>query len=230
MNSQQKGVVSWIRFLALGLSAITVNASVIPLGVDAFPVPNLTFTGLAENTEVNGLSVDGVSFSYSLGSGNVIINGGPGVTNNISEPNIVSVGNAAGRLSLNLPGFFDKFGYGYAILSTAAVSNATTITLFSGTTEVGSLSYDGVPDPIFTGGFAGIKSTVPFDTVAIRFDAASPFALDNIRMAVAEVPEPSYLPLLGAGTAGLLWRSRRRRSSRDLFDQALSLNALGTRA
>jgi hypothetical protein len=125
----------------------------------------------------------------------VIIDGGP--PNDISPPNIVSVGLDTGILRLALPSFVDTFGYGYAILNISGVANATTINLFTGATNVGSLSYNGVPDPTFTGGFAGIQSTIPFNIVQITFNsaAAPAFALDNIRTATT-VPEPSTMLLL----------------------------------
>jgi hypothetical protein len=220
MFTQQKGYSrQLVTFLCTALAAITADASVISVGPGAFPASStlITFTGLANGTEVNGLSTAGVLFSYSGGNGVVQIDGGPGVTNNIAPPNIVSVGdpaNSHGTLTLTLPGFFDTFGYGYAILDGVAVSNATTINLFSGTTNVGSLSFNGVPDPVFTGGFAGIQSTVPFNSVALSFNPMAPaFALDNIRVASA-VPEPSTMLLILSGGAGLLASRRRLTSSR----------------
>jgi len=44
-----------------------------------------TFTGVADGTEVNGLTVNGILFNYSLGNGQVTIDGGPGTTNNIDR-------------------------------------------------------------------------------------------------------------------------------------------------
>ncbi len=136
------------------------------VGIGAFgPGSTLTtFTGLADGTEVNGLTVNGILFNYSLGNGQVKIDVGPGTTNNIAPPNIVSVGNNTGVLSMTLPSFVDTVGYGYAELTQGAVTAATTISLFSGATPVGALSYNGVPDPLFTGGFAGIESTIPFNS------------------------------------------------------------------
>src|SRR4051812_32532217 len=79
---------------AIGLSASVVRADVIPIGIGAFPAGAalITFTGLPDGLDVNGLFLGGVQFSYSLGSGQVIIDDGPGTTNNISAPNIVSIG------------------------------------------------------------------------------------------------------------------------------------------
>jgi len=205
-----------IVIVAVSLSAITATAGVIPIGPGAFPPSStlVTFTGLPDFTEVNGLSVAGILFSYSLGNGSVIIDGGPGVTNNIDPLNIVSIGDPSGMLTLTMPGFFETFGFGYAILNTVAVSNATTITVFSGATNVGSLAYNGVPDPLFTGGFAGIQSTIPFNRVEITFNStvAPAFALDNVRLA-APIPEPSAMLLMLSGAAGLLSRTKRRRRS-----------------
>jgi len=142
MNARRKTSALKLICLVIALSATTADASVIAVGPGAFPGTStlLTFTGLPDGTEVNGLSVGGALFSYSLGNGAVIIDGGPGITNNINPPNVVSIGDPSGVLTLALPGFFNMFGYGYALLNMHTVANATTINLFSGTTNVGSLS------------------------------------------------------------------------------------------
>ena len=201
-------------FVFLGTTAIA-KADVISIGPGAFPpgtVP-ITFTGLATGTEVNGLTVGGILFNYSLGNGHVIIDGGPGVTNNVSPQNIVSVGNPTGILTLTLAAPATLLGYGYAVLSIGPVANATTITLFNGVTNVGSLAYNGALDPVFAGGFAGIQSTIAFDRVQITFAGQVPaFALDNILVASA-VPEPTTMVLLATGLAGLAAKARRRRKS-----------------
>lgn len=207
------------RLVILALCAATLSASIVPVPISAFPpsATLITFNGLTNGTEVNGLNVGGVSFSYTVGgfplNGAVIIDGGPGLTNNITPPNIVSVGNNTGTLTMILPTPATMFGYGYAILSGAVVANATTMTVFSGVTNLGSLSYTGVPDPNFTGGFAGLLSTSPFDRVAVTFNsvAAPAFALDNIQ--ITPVPEPSTTTvlLLSAAFVGLYqWNKRVR--------------------
>ncbi len=200
------------------LSASNARASTASVGIGAFGAGSTltTFTGLADGTEVNGLTVNGILFNYSLGNGQVTIDGGPGTTNNIVPPNIVSVGNNTGVLSMTLPSSGDMFGYGYAVLNTVAVTAATTISLFSGATPVGSLSYNGVPDPVFTGGFAGIQSTIPFDTVRVTFNsaAAPAFALDNIRthpVGPTTVPEPPTMLLIATGIPLLLFFRRTRK-------------------
>lgn len=211
----------WLIFVfsALLLGA-TAQADIIAVGPGAFPssAKVINFNGLADDTEVNGLTVNGVQFSYTVGGspldGAVIIDAGPGPTNHISPPNIVSVGDNAGVLTLTLPSSANLFGYGFAILSHASVANATTISAFSGTTLLGSLSFSGEPDPDFAGGFAGIESTTAFDRLELTFNSsvAPAFALDNIMFANT-VPEPSaiFLAMLGLGVLAT-FSARIRRS------------------
>jgi hypothetical protein len=206
----------WAVTSLIGLILLVprAEATVIAVGTGAFGGGSTlsTFTGIPDGTEVNGLTVDGILYSYSLGNGHLLINGGPGFTNNVSPPNIVSMfGSNTGILTLTFPTSISVFGYGYAVLSTGAVANATTITLFNGATNVGSLSYNSVPDPLFSGGFAGIQSTIAFNSAQLTFNSAvSPaFAVDNVRTSlVAAVPEPSTVVLLGTGL-GFLWFRRR---------------------
>lgn len=101
-----------------------------------------------------------------------------------------------------LPGPETLFGYGFAINGLATVANATTISLFIGSTPVGSLSYLGVPDPIVTGGFAGIQSTIPFDRAELTFNSvvSTLFAVDNVTYS-SVVPEPATGPIVLAALA-----------------------------
>ena len=205
-----------IAALLLGiLSCPPAFATVVAVGPGSFPAGStlIDFAGLASGTEVNGLTASGALFNYMVGgsplNGAVVIDGGPGTTNNITPPNIVSVGNNSGTLTIALPNTASIFGYGYAILTTVSVANATTISLFSGSTSVGSLSYNATPDPTFTGGFAGIQSTIPFDRVAVTFNsvAAPAFALDDVRFNT--IPEPSTMWLvLSSAVGALVWRRR----------------------
>jgi hypothetical protein len=147
-------------------------------------------------------------------NGQVIIDGGPGTTNNVSPPNVVSIGISTGTLLLTLPTTANALGYGFADLATTTLSDATTITLFNGNTTVGSLVYSGSPDPLFTGGFAGIESTVLFNRVGLNFSASAPaFAVDNIVYTTpSAVPEPGTLLLVTTGIGGMLARRRLFRS------------------
>lgn len=204
---------AFLVLVALGSDAL---ADVVSINQAAFPPSStlINFNGLIDGTEVNGLSVGGVSFAYSLGNGDVVIDGGPGVTNNINPPNIVSIGDNSGTLTITLPASVDVFGYGYALLSGVPTTNATTIAIFNGAVPLGSLSYNGVPDPAFTGGFAGIQSTISFNRVQVTFNSttASAFALDNIRYGNTNViPEPTTMLLLGTGLAGISAAVRKRR-------------------
>ena len=187
-------------------------AAVIPIGVGGFGAGSTltTFNTAPNGAEVNGLVVDGITYQYSLGNGFVRIDGGPGTTNNVAPLNVVSVGNNTGVLTLMLPSLADAFGYGFAILTFTPVASATTVSLFNGVSAVGSLSFGGTPDPLFSGGFAGIQSTLPFNRVQVIFNsgAASAFALDNVRTRAPTVPEPGSVRLIGLG-AGVLLRRRR---------------------
>jgi hypothetical protein len=215
MKAQLTGWIAIICCLSfLGVSETDALASAMAIGPGALPSGSLLidFTGLANGTEVNGLSVDGVQFTYTVGgiptNGAVVIDEGAGTTNNISPPNIVSIGNNTGTLIMTLPGPTTLLGYGYAILSGGSVPDATTISLLSGSTPVGSLSYLGIPDPSFTGGFAGVQSTIPFNVVDVTFNSsvASAFALDNVTVANSAVPEPTTLLLLVSGMGLFLLR------------------------
>jgi len=209
-------IATILVLLGITYSVPAALASTISVGIGAFgPGSTLTtFTGLPSGAEVNGLTVDGIQFAYSLGNGQVVIDAGPGTTNNVAPQNIVSVGNNTGVLTLTLPSFVDTFGYGYAVLNTVPIANATSIFLFSGATQVGSLAYNGVPDPIFSGGFAGIQSTIPFNSVRLTFNAAAApaFAVDNIRTGIS-TPEPPVVLLMGIGLGTLLIYYRKRSRS-----------------
>jgi len=203
--------------MAIGLTGASARADVIAISAAAFPAgsPLITFAGAVDGTDVNGLVFGGVQFSYSLGAGQVVIDGGPVGNNNVTEPNIVSVGSPTGVLTMLLPSLQNLFGFGFALLSGSPVANATTITLFNNATNVGALSFNGVPDPLFTGGFAGIQSTLAFNRVQVTFNPIAPnWAVDNIRFAnVSSVPEPATLGLVFTGLVGIGLLRRRRRGT-----------------
>jgi len=134
----------------------------------------LDFSALADNTEANGLIVDGVLFQAtkngSSTNGVVIVDGGPRTTGNITPPNLVSLSDLnAIALIVSLPNLAIQFSYRYALNAAVSIPVATTIELFAGSTPVGSISFTGIPDPIFTGGFAGVASDTPFDRAVLTF-------------------------------------------------------------
>ena len=217
---RQKRLLTVMSCLALILPPSAASAQLIAVPASAFPVSStlLSFSGLADGVDVNGLVLGGITFSYSLGNGNVVIDGGPGTTNNVDPQNAVSVGNPSGILTLILPGFYDMFGYGYALLTVGPVVNATTITAFSGATNLGSVAFTASGDPAFSGGFAGVQSATPFDRVQFVFNNTAPaFAFDNVRLNaaanVSTIPEPSTTLLLGAGLVAVVGLARRRQKA-----------------
>jgi hypothetical protein len=177
------------------------------------------FSALADGTEANGLILDAVLFQVTkngvLTDGIVVVDGGPGTTGNISPPNLVSILDPDGvALVVSLPNLATQFGYGYAILAQVSVPAATTIELFAGSTSVGSIPFVGIPDPTFTGGFAGVASDTPFDRAVLTFsDVSIAFAVDNVTFVktVSTVSdEGRTLILLFVGIFVLLfWRGRR---------------------
>ena len=206
-----------ISFLALGRAA---SATTIPLTAAAFGPVLIDFGPVPTGAAVNGTTIGGVLFNFTIGgnpSADATIDGGPGNTNNVTVADIE--GNAAGVLTLTFPSLETRFGFGYAITSLAPVANAARIELFdAGNVSLGALSYNGAPDPTFAGGFAGIGSTIPFQSAQVTFNiAGGRFAFDNVRFdnaAVNNVPEPMSLVLVGSGLTGLALRRRRRASDR----------------
>lgn len=215
-----------LAFALLHAPAASATTIAIPVGAFGPGSTLTTFSGLPDGTLVNGLTVDGILFQYSRGAGcempsppcggNLVIANLLGTTNNLNPPSAIAVVGVAGNptVTLTFPSLLDAFGYGFLVGSTTTVPNVTTVTLFSGATSVGSLSFNGAPDPVSTGGFAGIQSTIPFDSAQIAF---SPhfglIALDNLRTipsSTAAVPEPGTVLLVAAGVfMATRWRRSR---------------------
>lgn len=176
------------------LTAVSSPAILLPVSESDFngSAVSVTLDNVGNGTEVNGLVVDGVTFQVTLAgvaiNGLVIVDGGPGTTNHIVPPNVVSLAKPSSLvLDLTFPSFQTQFGYGFAILTSGDVSDATSIELFSGLTSLGSLTFPGTSDPIFTGGFAAIRSTTPFDRAQLSFSGVgAAFAVDNIRFGVPD--------------------------------------------
>lgn len=212
MPSVFRGVASAASLL-LALSPMILTAQVSSVGSGAFAgATPTTFSGTTLGTEVNGVTVDGILFTYSAGSGQVFVTGGgPGNTASVTEPFILSTGLNTGILTLQFPTLWTAFGYNFAILSLAIDPSATTITLFNGATNLGSMSFGGAPDPVFTGGFAGIQSVTAFDRAEVTFGGDA-FVMDNVVGLEAEtVPEPATMTLLATGLAGMVAARRKRK-------------------
>ena len=170
IKTNPMNIIKALPALVLYLLATSLShATLTPIGPLDFAsgATVLNFSTLADNTEANGLVLDGVLFQVtkngSSTNGIVIVDGGPGTTGNITPPNLVSISDLDGvALIISLPNLASQFGYGYAINAGVSVPAATTIELFAGATPIGSISFTGIPDPIFTGGFAGVASDTPF--------------------------------------------------------------------
>jgi hypothetical protein len=218
-------IIRSVSALALYLLAAPFgHAALTPIGPLDFAAsaPVLDFSALANNTEANGLIVDGVLFQVTKNgsptSGIVVVDGGgPGTTGNISPPNLISnpFSDLDGvALIVSLPNFATQLGYGYAINAEVSIPAATTIDLFAGSTSIGNISFIGIPDPTFTGGFAGVASDTPFDRAVLTFsDVGNAFAVDNVTFAAANETseEGQTLILLSAGVCVLLFLRARRR-------------------
>ena len=127
----------------------------------------------------------------------------------LSDPNGVA-------LVVSLPNLSTQFAYRYAINAQVSVPTATTIELFAGSTPVGNISFTGIPDPTFTGGFAGVASDAPFDRAIQTFSGlGDAFAVDNATFATTKASEEGQtLILLSAGVSVLLFLHTRRREPR----------------
>src|SRR5215831_7895074 len=82
MRSRRQLLGAAIVALSFGAWSPAASASTIQIGAGAFGPGStlLDFSGLADGTEVNGLVAGDILFQYSLGSGQVVIDGGPGPT------------------------------------------------------------------------------------------------------------------------------------------------------
>ena len=199
---------------------VDVRAGLTPIGPGDFPA-NTTMVDLTpvNGADVQGLTVDGITFAYTSSGPNTpsaIIDGGPGTTNHITPPNVVSEdGNPSSTdaLTMTFAQPQNLLGYGFALLDGSTISSGSTVTLYDSSNNLlGSITVGAAPDPNFAGGFLGVLSTTAFSVAVVTFgDPNAPaFALGNIEYA-AGVPEPSSVVMAGVAViAGLGFALRRR--------------------
>ena len=212
--SQWSSISKVVAIAATVVIASNASAQVVAIGSGAFAgsPPPVTFTSAPFGAEVNGLSHGGFQFLYSLGAGHVFVSGGPGATNHVTDPSVVSTGNNTGVLTIIMPTLSNGFGFGFALLTGAALPFGVSVTALNGATSLGTLLYGSAPDPLFTGGFAGIQSVSAFDRVQLSFNSidAPAFSVDNLIYNTSVVPEPSSFLLTAAGVGALFFSYRRR--------------------
>lgn len=207
--------LSFLLAGALPSQAVLValpSATLSPPIVDPGVIVN--FGEVSISTAIQSQTIKGYTFSENVPNAVTAITG-PGTTLNLNGVSLQSGGGyspANYALTVTMPIPVHGFGFGFAILDPGfppVVTNAVTITVFDGLTNLGSITYPAAPNPSFPGGFAGIGSTDYFTSVKISFGpAAVAFAIDNLA-----IPEPGSLALvlLGGATLGLL---RRRPTAR----------------
>jgi len=184
---------------------------------DTLQPPQVTFSEVANFTPLNGLLINGFTFTESIPMVFTSPPGsGPGDTNNNSGDTALSgLGSipAGYILTVSLATPSLSFGFGFALQGVTTVANAVTVTLFDGATNLGSLVVAGALDPAFTGGFVGVGNDAFFNSVQITFnDSFSAFAVDNFS---SVIPEPSTVSLLaGAGLAALFFRRGRAKAAK----------------
>jgi hypothetical protein len=215
---------TWLAFTAalvllLGSRRITDAAAIItPIVPADVAGANLIDFGTVEtNAPIDGQTINGVQFSFLVNgvhSNNAVIDDGPGNTNNITVANVVNnSGNANAVIEINFPSPETRIGYGYAVLLSTATPAGTTVEVFNAANQsLGFLSPAiSNPDPMFAGGFWGVKSDVGFVRANVTFTTAAPAsAFDNLRyefVGADVTPEPSTFVLSAVSLLGLAgWR------------------------
>jgi len=214
MNKFQTVKTALKLMTAICALAVSTGAQANLISVTSpFGPPNVTFSGLPSAAPLNGLAINGFTFSETISNTFVRV-GGPGNTNDITQPSALGNANPAGEIiTVAMPSMTSEFGFGYAILAGGVVPNAVTISLFNNATDLGSLSYTGSPDPTFPGGFAGIESSNAFNIAEITFNPkAAAYDFDNIT-AIKAIPEPVTLSIFGTGLAAALATRRRKQKT-----------------
>ena len=206
-----------------GWSCNAVGGHAILLPESAFGGTVLVdFTGVPLGS-VNGSTIDGITFGFTLG-------GVPSADAQVSDVGPVAAdfpdleGNSLGVLSLVFPAPQTILAYRWAIDSVPVVGRFTDLNqveLFDASdASLGAVSFDfSLLVGGFLGGFVGVGDDVPFTEARLTFPSTIPnqpgarFAVDNIRFGdtpLTTVPEPATIVLIGSGALVVAGRRRHR--------------------
>lgn len=170
----------------------------------------LNFSELPANTPANGVTVNGVTFGFTIGgqpSTQAVYNGnGPGVTRYTTPPQLVGpiTASAPAVLSLTFATPTTALSFGLAANATTTLTNAATVRLFNeanaliGTfplTLAPQVGFSNFAEVLFTyTGAAAKRAELTFSGVG-----ASAFAFDNLTYQTGGADEDFYALSLAAG-------------------------------
>jgi hypothetical protein len=156
--------------------------------------------GSLPQESVNGVTVDGVTFGYTeFGSVSpealFDVDLGPGVTQNVQTPALV--GFTDGVLTLSFAQAIQQLSFGVAETTNLSLTPGFSVSLFDGSTLLGSTGVETDPLVLFSEGeFSYVGQ--PVTSIAISFDSvdANEFALGSVNFTV---PEPASSTVFAAG-------------------------------
>ena len=190
----------------LSMAAIAVLASgsaqAVLLTMDELP-----------NQPVDGLSLSGVTFSFTSGFTADYNALGPGSLTYVQDPSIE--GNPAGTLGLDFATPTPNLSFGVALSVTGDLSPGFSVELFDAAlASLGVFPVDTSSLILFSEGQFNYSGT-PISRALIDFNEPSGevrFAFDNLRFDAAAVPEPGSLLLVASAFAALGFMRRRSRA------------------
>lgn len=183
----------------------------------------ITFDELPYGTIVNGMVIANATFGFDAEEpSDATINGGPGITEYIQTPNIEGDTDGILIVDFNVPVF--GISYGFALSTSVAQENATTMVLFDssmnsiGIFSVGAqnMGFD------FIEGLNRATSTTPIARAIITFSPPERmrFALDNLTYSLTPggLPEPASQ----GGSGGMVEAIRVEHEDADESDGGLN--------